>query len=135
MIQIRDRKSNEWEENIRSSGLSGLITKPLTVIQLNWMKIQDYYHEEFISMANHRFGFPFEKLSFAYLPSNRTRGAALNFHLTTKEKLDIYESLSGNANARLFNRLSMHYRLGVVDILPPKKLPKEVLSINLPQKP
>jgi len=135
MIQIRDRKSNEWEDNIRSSGLSGLITKPLTVIQLNWMKIQDYYHEEFISMANHRFSFPFEKLSFAYLPSNKTRGAALNFHLTTKEKLDIYESLSANANARLFKQLSMHYRLGVVDILPPKQLPKEVLSKNLPQKP
>jgi hypothetical protein len=135
MIQIRDRKSNEWEENIRSSGLSGLITKPLTVIQLNWMKIQDYYHEEFISMANHRFGFPFEKLSFAYLPSNKTRGAALNFHLTTKEKIDIYESLSANANARLFKQLGMHYRLGVVDILPPKQLPKEVLSKKLPQKP
>jgi len=69
MIQIRDRKATEWEESISNSGLSGLITKPLTVIQLNWMKIQDYYHEEFISMANNRFTFPFEKMSFAYVPS------------------------------------------------------------------
>lgn len=116
MIQIRDRKASEWEETIKSGGLSGLITKPLTVIQLNWMKIQDYYHEEFISMANNRFSFPFEKMSFAYLPSKKSKGAALNFHLTTKEKVDIYESIYAPANAQLFQRLNEHYRLGIVDL-------------------
>jgi hypothetical protein len=82
------------------------------------MKIQDYYHEEFISMANNRFSFPFEKMSFAYIPSKRSKGAALNFHLTTKEKINIYESIYAPANSNLFNRLNKHYRLGVVDIDP-----------------
>jgi hypothetical protein len=135
MIQIRDRKAVEWEENIRSSGLSGLITKPITVIQLNWMKIQDYYHEEYISMANGRFSFPFEKLSFAYVPSRKSRGAALNFHLTTKEKLDIYESLYSPVNTALFSRLGDHYRLGVVDFLPDGMPPVEAPSNNYIQKP
>ena len=62
-----------------SGGVYGLFTKPITVIQLNWMKIQDYYHEELISMANHRFGFPYDKLSFAYVPSKKTRGPHLIF--------------------------------------------------------
>jgi hypothetical protein len=135
MIQIRDRKASEWEESIRSGGLSGLITKPLTVIQLNWMKIQDYYHEEFISMANNRFGFPFEKMSFAYLPSKKSKGAALNFHLTTKEKVDIYESLYTPSNANLFNRLGDHYRLGVVDILPKDLIQTGTASGTRLQKP
>jgi hypothetical protein len=135
MIQIRDRKASEWEESIRSGGLSGLITKPLTVIQLNWMKIQDYYHEEFISMANNRFGFPFEKMSFAYLPSKKSKGAALNFHLTTKEKVDIYESLYTPSNANLFNRLGDHYRLGVVDILPKNPIQTGTASGTTLQKP
>jgi hypothetical protein len=117
MIQIRDRKGSEWEENIRSGGLSGLFTKPLTVIQLNWMKIQDYYHEELISMANHRFGFPYDKLSFAYLPSKKSKGAALNFHLTTKEKQDIYESLYTPVNATLFDRIKTYHRTGVLDLM------------------
>ena len=81
------------------------------------MKIQDYYHEEFISMANHRFGFPYDKLSFAYLPSKKSKGAALNFHLTTKEKLDIYESLYTPGNAKLFDRIKTLSRLGVVDLI------------------
>ncbi len=117
MIQIRDRKGSEWEEIIRSEGVSGLFTKPLTVIQLNWMKIQDYYHEELISMANHRFGFPFDKLSFAYLPSKKSRGAALNFHLTTKEKQDINESLYTPGNAKLFDRIKTYHRTGVLDLI------------------
>lgn len=135
MIQIRDRKATEWEESISNSGLSGLITKPLTVIQLNWMKIQDYYHEEFISMANNRFTFPFEKMSFAYVPSKRSKGAALNFHLTTKEKVDIYESLYAPANTVLFNRLKDHYRLGIVDIIPGDSIPLGSASGVKLQKP
>jgi hypothetical protein len=135
MIQIRDRKATEWEESISNSGLSGLITKPLTVIQLNWMKIQDYYHEEFISMANSRFTFPFEKMSFAYLPSKRSKGAALNFHLTTKEKVDIYESLYAPANTLLFNRLKEHYRLGIVDIMSGDSFPEGSATGATLQKP
>ena len=136
MIQIRDRKATEWEESISNSGLSGLITKPLTVIQLNWMKIQDYYHEEFISMANNRFTFPFEKMSFAYLPSKRSKGAALNFHLTTKEKVDIYESLYAPANTVLFNRLKEHYRLGILILMTDDSIPgrisnRKIITENL----
>jgi hypothetical protein len=135
MIQIRDRKAGEWEDNIRSGGLSGLFTKPITVIQLNWMKIQDYYHEEIISMANHRFSFPFEKLSLAYVPSQKIRGAALNFHLTTKEKVDIFESLSSPANTQRFLRLGEHYRSGAVDPSLPVQGPAEIPAGGIRKKP
>jgi hypothetical protein len=134
MIQIRDRKGSEWEENIRSGGVSGLFTKPLTVIQLNWMKIQDYYHEELISMANHRFGFPYDKLSFAYLPSKKSRGAALNFHLTTKEKQDIYESLYTPGNATLFDRIQTYHRTGVLDLITDVTDSGQVHSEKIPEK-
>ena len=80
------------------------------------MKIQDYYHEELISMANHRFGFPYDKLSFAYLPSKKSK-ITFNFHLTTKEKQDIYESLFTPGNAKLFNRIKTYHRTGVLDLI------------------
>jgi hypothetical protein len=70
------------------------------------MKIQDYYHEELVSMANERFTFPFEKISFTYVPVQKSRGAALNFHLTNLEKKDIQESLYAPDNDRLFLRLA-----------------------------
>jgi hypothetical protein len=106
LIQVRDRKAGEWEEPHSGGGLNGLLTRPLSVIQINWMKIQDYYHEEMVSMADQRFGFPFEKISFSYVPVNKTRGAALNFHLTKLEKRDIFQSLYATDNDARFARLA-----------------------------
>jgi hypothetical protein len=106
LVQVRDRKAGEWEST-RVEGLNALFTKPLTVIQLNWMKIQDYYHEEMVSMGNERFGFPFEKISFSYVPVDVMRGAALNFHLTNLEKKDIRESLFAPDNDARFLRLAL----------------------------
>jgi hypothetical protein len=70
------------------------------------MKIQDYYHEELVSLSNESFSFPFEKLSFSYYPTGSARGAALNFHLTNKEKRDIKEALYNEGNQLRFKRLS-----------------------------
>jgi hypothetical protein len=106
LVQVRDRKAGEWE-SARVEGLNALFTKPLTVIQMNWMKIQDYYHEEMVSMGNERFGFPFEKISFSYVPVDIMRGAALNFHLTNLEKKDIRESLFAPDNDARFLRLAL----------------------------
>lgn len=104
LIQIRDRKLGDWDET-HQDGLNALLTKPLTVIQLNWMKIQDYYHEELISLGNERFDFPFQRIGFSYVPVEKARGAALNFHLTNLEKRDIRRSLDAPANHRSFEAL------------------------------
>jgi hypothetical protein len=101
-IQVRDRKNGDWEDHFKSNGLVGLFTKPVLVVQYNWMRIQDYYHEELISLANSRFDFPFEKVNFSYIPAKNNKGAALNFHLTTKEKNDIRVALQSEANKNAF---------------------------------
>ena len=107
-IQIRDRKNSDWETNVQSSGISALITKPITVIQHNWMKMQDYYQEEMISYTDDRFDFPFEKCSFTYTPSQKNQAAALNFHLTAKEKIDIANALQSTSNVFSFNRIKWY---------------------------
>jgi hypothetical protein len=100
-IQIRDRRSGEWEVPSGPEGLVGMFTKPMTVIQYNWMKMQDYYQDEMVNYAGH-FGIPFQKISFNYVPSRKSTAAALNFHLTAKEKNDIRESLHLSANDSVF---------------------------------
>ena len=105
-LQVRDRKNGDWQDHFKSSGLAGFFTKPVLVVQYNWMKMQDYYHEELISLANERFEFPFEKISFSYIPAKNTKPAALNFHLTAKEKLDIRMALKSQSNATSFKRIS-----------------------------
>ena len=72
------------------------------------MKIQDYYQEEILSYADDRFDFPFEKCSFIYVPANKNQAAALNFHLTTKEKIDISDALRSADNIKSFNRIKWY---------------------------
>jgi hypothetical protein len=104
-IQIRDRRRGEWEDAYEDPSIRGLITKPIMTLQHNWMKMQDYYHEELIQYSDKAFNFPFEKVTFSYIPTNAQQGAALNFHLTAKEKLDIREALYSPENAAAFNRV------------------------------
>ena len=89
-------------------GFTSMFTKPITVIQLNWMRMQDYYHDELVSMADDRFSFPFEKLTFSYVPTRKDQAAALNFHLTNKEKADIQAALASPENIRSF-QLAISY--------------------------
>lgn len=110
-IQVRDRKNGaEWTEqgDGGGEGFTSMFTKPITVIQLNWMRMQDYYHDELVSMADDRFSFPFEKLTFSYVPTRKDQAAALNFHLTNKEKADIQAALASPENIRSF-QLAISY--------------------------
>ncbi len=80
---------------------------------MNWMKMQDYYQEEILSYADDRFDFPFEKCSFVYVPAKKNQAAALNFHLTTKEKIDIADALHSANNINAFNRIKWYTSQGI----------------------
>ena len=133
-IQIRDRKNSDWESNITNTGITGLFTKPITVIQLNWMKMQDYYQEEMISYVDDRFDFPFEKCSFIYVPAKKNQAAALNFHLTTKEKIDITDALQSRDNINSFNRIKW-YNSRNQNSVPEKEQKVPIITGALMKKP
>ena len=104
-IQVRDRRLGDWEDHFQDRGVVEQFTKPLMILQYNWMKIQDYYHEEMIRFADHSFSFPFEKFTFSYIPAKNNKAAALNFHLTAKEKSDIRDALNSEDNQISFKRI------------------------------
>ncbi len=116
-IQIRDRKTSDWNAHLKDDGLTGVFTKPLSVIHNNWLKIQDYYQEEQVSYAESLFDFPFRKCIFSYVPTKRNQAAVLNFHLTAKEKNDIVAALNSKVNKKAFIAVKdglqkqMHLRL------------------------
>ena len=68
--------------------------------------MQDYYHDELVSIADDRFSFPFAKYTFTYVPTRKNQAAALNFHLTTKEKIDIHDALGSEDNLKAFKAIS-----------------------------
>lgn len=97
-IQIRDRKSGEWQNDFGEPGIMQAITKPATILQYNWHKLSDYYQEELTAYAENSFQFPFQRVVFAYVPAQQEKTAALNFHLTNIEKKDIAEAMHSPLN-------------------------------------
>ncbi|HTI91201.1 MAG TPA: patatin-like phospholipase family protein [Puia sp.] len=103
LLQIRDRKAGGWENPYESDDVTDIITKPLLLLQDNWYKMQEYNQDDLLSLSQHAMGFSFRKLIFQYVPKTEDAGAALNFHLTKQEKLNITGSLDNSENRRAFS--------------------------------
>lgn len=92
LLQIRDRKIAGWEP-FEQENITEIATKPMLLLQYNWFKMQEYAQTELMCLSQEIFGQQFYKLSFQYLPKKEDARAALNFHLTKSEKLDIRDAL------------------------------------------
>jgi hypothetical protein len=106
LLQIRDRKSGGWETPYESDDITEIITKPLLLLQDNWYKMQEYNQNDLLGLAQQAMGFPFRKLVFQYVPKTEDAGAALNFHLTTQEKLNIIGALDNSDNQQTFQQFN-----------------------------
>jgi hypothetical protein len=106
LLQIRDRKAGGWENPYESNDITEIITKPLLLLQDNWYKMQEYNQNDLLSLAQNAMDIPFRKLVFQYVPKTEDAGAALNFHLTTQEKLNIIGALDNSDNQRAFQEFT-----------------------------
>ncbi|HEX4851973.1 MAG TPA: hypothetical protein VFV08_14255, partial [Puia sp.] len=105
LIQIRDRKTGGWESPYESTDITEIFTKPLLLLQYNWYKMQEYNQDDLLSITQNMMGGSFYKFTFQYVPKNADEGAALNFHLTRQEKLDIANALNSPDNQVVFGKV------------------------------
>jgi hypothetical protein len=101
LIQIRDRKTGGWENPFESTNITEIITKPLLLLQYNWYKMQEYNQNDLLSVMEGYMGNTFYKMTFQYEPKLVNDGAALNFHLSRKEKLDIANAVNSPLNQQI----------------------------------
>lgn len=104
LLQIRDRKAGGWENPFESGDITEVITKPILLLQDNWYKMQEYNQNDLLSLSQNGMGFSFRKLIFQYVPKTEDAGAALNFHLTKQEKLNITGSMDNEENKNSFSQ-------------------------------
>lgn len=102
MIQIKDRRGGGWEQPFESKAVSEIVTKPLLLLQLNWYKMQQYNQQDQLGMISDLLPGQFRRIGFHYLPEKEENKAALNFHLTQREKADILHALGNAINGRGF---------------------------------
>jgi len=98
ILQLRDRPIDEWEPK-EPNNLTDMIVTPATMLQHNWFKLQGYsMNDQFSYFSNGTQHINLTKATIMYKPSKPEKGAALNFHLSAREKIDIVQSLYLEAN-------------------------------------
>jgi hypothetical protein len=106
LIQIRDRKTGGWDYPFESTDITEIITKPLLLIQFNWYKMQEYNQNDLLSVMEGYMGSNFYKMTFQYEPTSASAGAALNFHLSRQEKLDLANAVNSSLNQQIFKNVN-----------------------------
>lgn len=105
MVQIRDRMDGGWENPYESDNMTGNAVKPFFLLQNNWYKMMDYFQSDMATYFVSNSGYPIHRVTFQYIPDKEENKAALNFHLSQREKRDITASLKSKHNQQGFNKV------------------------------
>ena len=110
LIQVRDRSRGGWDKPFESGDITGMMTKPATVLQFNWYKLQDYFQNDQITYAQNFLDSNFHRITFMYVPETEDKGAPLNFHLTATEKKEVISSMKRKNNLQAFDEVKRYLR-------------------------
>ncbi|MEI9944248.1 MAG: hypothetical protein WDN26_08465 [Chitinophagaceae bacterium] len=105
IIQIRDRSPGGWDSPYLSDDITDHVTKPFLLLQHNWFKMMEYFQNDMLSYYSKRRGTAVHKVLFQYAADKAENKAALNFHLSRREKLNILSSVTSATNAKSFEQL------------------------------
>ncbi len=105
MIQIRDRSPGGWEYPYMSDDITDHATKPFLLLQHNWFKMMEYFQNDMLSYYAEHPERTVHKILFQYASDNTENKAALNFHLSKREKKDIRLSVNSYTNVQGFDQL------------------------------
>jgi len=105
-IQIRDTKKDEIMPIEKQTDLDNIVLDPLFTIQQNWTAMQDFNQDDLYAYAEEFLHVRMDRIIFQYVPEGSDQTAALNWHLTSREKADIAAALYNPTN-----RSSMRFLL------------------------
>jgi len=97
-LQIRDTRESEISVAKDEYTLGKEASDPIFVIQNKWESFQSYYNGYVKDYIPHFLNNKLHFITLQYVPRELKKTAALNFHLTQKEKEDLYQSIYYNEN-------------------------------------
>jgi len=110
IIQMRDRLKDNWQQPFETGSITDILIRPATMLQHNWYKLQDYGENSQYSYLHKSMDSMLHQVTFMYLPKNEEQGAALNFHLTAREKRDIIASFQNGYNQAALKEFLQRFR-------------------------
>ncbi len=105
LLQIRDRRNDNWQNPLETGSVTDILLKPATMLQNNWYKLQDFFQTDQYAYLNNDSLGAMHKITFMYIPEKEEKGAALNFHLTAREKRDVIASFGNPHNRQAVSQL------------------------------
>lgn len=102
VLQIRDTRAYSVFPFSEQTSLLSSLTKPLFVIQNEWEPFQSYtqtYIKDLIPALSEKVHF----VTLTYIPFEQDKSASLNFHITQREKEDLYKSIYNVENQAQIN--------------------------------
>jgi hypothetical protein len=104
-LEIRDTREFDVTSNSDQSSLGSQLFDPLFVIQNKWEAFQSASQSYLRDMAPYFHNGRLRYVMLNYVPREPKKAAALNFHLTQKEKDDIYQSIDDRENQNAIDTL------------------------------
>jgi len=98
IVQLFDRPTGGWDHPYQSDNISDHTIKPFLMLQNNWYKLMEYSQNDMMGYYIENPMHNLDKVFFRYSSETEESKAALNFHLTKSEKLDIARSLNSVDN-------------------------------------
>lgn len=105
IVQMRDRPPGGWEIPYVTENIADHITKPFLLLQHNWFKMMDFFQNDMLRYYSRHTGHAIDKIIFQYASEKQEDKAALNFHLTQREKNHIMNSPGMHYNLESFDKL------------------------------
>jgi hypothetical protein len=105
IIQLRDRPSGGWDYPYVTENIGDHATKPFLMLQHNWFKTMEYFQNDLLSYYTQHSVHKINKITFQYATEKQEDKAALNFHLTQREKKNIMSSPDFLFNKESFDKV------------------------------
>lgn len=105
LVQLFDRATGGWDHPYQSDNITDHTIKPFLMLQNNWYKLMEYSQNSMLGYYLESPSHNVNKIFFRYSPEKEESKAALNFHLTKSEKVDIARSLNSTDNKANFEKL------------------------------
>ena len=105
IIQLRDRPTGGWDYPYVTENIGDHATKPFLMLQHNWFKTMEYFQNDLLSYYTQRATHKINKITFQYATEKKEDKAALNFHLTQREKKNIMSSPDFLFNKESFEKV------------------------------
>jgi len=105
VLQIRDTREAEILSQSAQTDLTSMLSDPIFTIQEKWETFQSYYHNYLKDYAPYYLDNKMRFLNIEYIPAKEQKTAELNFHLSQKEKDDLYNSIYNSQNQKMVDTL------------------------------